>query len=266
MYLGITRGGTMRRYVMIPLIAAVLFAASAVLISVQPLARSAEAAPAGGVTDVRFGDHITYERAVLDFDASPTGEPPRYSWRYREGDTVIRVRLPETQATALTGGNGLGRAFSHYQVVRKDGGWLYVDLFLNSAARNVNVFSLDDPGRIVVDVTPGAVQLSPTPVHENGVYVMSPRPGSAAGPGEMMVHGYARPFEATGVWRVKDAGGQIVRRGTYTTADWASTWGAYSFWVDYPASLSGQSGTLEIGSASARDGSFTGASVPLYFR
>lgn len=256
----------MRRYIMLPLIAAVVFAASAVMISVQPLARSAEAAPAGGVTDVRFGDHITYERAVLDFDASTTGEPPRYSWRYREGDTVIRVRLPETRATALTGGKGLGRAFSHYQVVRKDAGWLYVDLFLNSAAKNVNVFALDNPGRIVVDVTPGAVQLSPAPVHENGVYVMSPRPGSAAGPGTMTVHGYARPFEATGVWRVKDAGGRVVKQGRYTTADWTSTWGAYNFRVNYSGSMSGETGTLEVGSTSARDGAFTGASVPLYFR
>lgn len=256
----------MRRYIMLPLIAAVVFAASAVMITVQPLARSAEAAPAGGVTDVRFGDHTTYERAVLDFDASPTGEPPRYSWRYREGDTVIRVRLPETKATALTDGQGLGRAFSHYQVVRKEAGWLYVDLFLEGAAKDVNVFSLEDPGRIVIDVTPGAVQLSPTPVHENGVYVMSPRPGSAAGSGTMMVHGYARPFEATGVWRIKDSEGRIVKQGRYTTADWASTWGSYNFRVAYPASLSRESGTLEVGSTSARDGSFTGAVVPLYFR
>lgn len=254
----------MRRYTLIPLLAALVFTISMATLAVQPLTKKAEAAPAGGITDVRFGDHIAYERAVLDFDASPTGEPPRFSYRYNYGDTVIRVRLPETQATAMTGGVGLGRAFSHYRVVRKEGGWLYVDLFLKDAARSVNVFSLDDPGRIVVDVTPGSVQLLPSPAQANGTTVMAPRTGRAVGP-NFQVHGYGRPFEASGVWRIKDSSGQIVRQGRYTTADWTSTWGAYSFRPGYPASLSGEEGTLEVGDLSARDGSFKGVSVPLYF-
>ncbi|WP_047866559.1 Gmad2 immunoglobulin-like domain-containing protein [Rubrobacter aplysinae] len=258
----------MQRYTRIPLLAtlaAMVLAASAAAIAIQPLTKTAEARTAGGVTDVRFGDHITYARAVLDFDASPTGEPPRFSYRYRDGDTVIRVRLPETRATALTGGQGLGRAFSHYRVVRQNAGWLYVDFFLTDAARSVNVFSLDDPGRIVVDATPGAVQLLPSPTQANGTTVMAPRAGSAVGPG-FLVHGYGRPFEASGVWRIKDSSGQIVEQGRYTTADWTSTWGAYSFRPDYPATLKGERGTLEVGSLSARDGSFDGAAVPLYFQ
>lgn len=256
----------MRRYIFIPLLAALVFAASAVALAANPVTEKAEAAPAGGITDVRFGDHLGYERAVLDFEASPTGEPPRYSWRYRDGDTVIRVRLPETTATAKSGGPGLGRAISHYRVVRKKAGWMHVDLHLTGAAESVNVFSLDDPGRIVVDVTPGAVQRSPSPAHANGTYVMAPRPGTAVGPDDMLVHGYGRPFEASGVWRIKNSGGRVVSQGRYTTADWTSTWGAYGFRVDYPPFLSGKRGTLEVGSLSARDGSFNGATVPLYFR
>jgi hypothetical protein len=258
----------MRRYTLIPLIpvlAALVFALSVTTLAVKPLTKEAEAAPAGGITDVRFGDHITYERAVLDFGASPTGEPPRFSYRYNDGGSVVRVRLPQTRATALTGGPGLGRAFSHYRVVRKQGGWLYVDFFLKGAARSVNVFSLDDPGRIVVDVTPGGTQLLPNPAQESGTTVMSPRPGSAVGP-EFRVHGYARPFEASGAWRIQDSSGRVVKQGRYSTADWTSTWGAYSFRPGYPASLSGERGTLQVGSLSARDGSFTGVTIPLYFR
>lgn len=253
----------MRRYTLVPLLVAVVFAAS---VAAQPTARTAEAAPAGGVTDVRFGDHITHERAVLDFRASPTGEPPRVSWSYRTGDTVVRLRLPETRATATAGGPGLGRAISHYRVVRTSPGWLYVDLHLTGAARSVNVFTLDAPGRIVVDVAPGGTQLFASPAHANGTYVMAPRPGAAVGPGEFRVGGYARPFEASGVWRLKDSDGRIVRSGLYTTTDWTTAWGAYGFRTGYSATLSGERGTLEVGSLSARDGSFRGVSVPLRFR
>lgn len=253
----------MRRYTLVPLLVALVFAAS---VAAQPAANTAGAAPAGGITDVRFGDHLTHERAVLDFLASPTAEPPRYSWSYREGDTVIRVRLPETRAAAEAGGRGLGRAISHYRVVRAEPGWLYVDLHLTGAARSVNVFALDAPGRIVVDVAPGGTQLFASPAHANNTYVMAPRPGATVGPGELRVSGYARPFEASGVWRLKDAGGRIVSRGIYTTTDWTSAWGVYRFQADYPAALSGGRGTLEIGSLSARDGSFSGVSVPVRFR
>jgi len=256
----------MRRYASIPLVVALVFAASAVAFTSEPATRSAGAAPAGGITDVRFGNHMAYERAVLDFEASPTGEPPRFSWRHRKGDTVVRVRLPETTSAVKSGGPGLGRAISHYRVVRKVGGWMYVDLHLTGAAKSVTVFSLDDPGRIVIDVTPGAVQLFPSPAHANGTYVMAPRPGTVVGPGGMTVHGYGRPFEASGVWRIKDSTGRVVSRGRYTTADWTSTWGAYGFRAGYPGFLSGTRGTLEVGSLSARDGSFSGAAVPLYFR
>lgn len=253
----------MRRYTLLSLLVAVVFAAS---VTAQPATQTAEAAPTGGITDVRVGDHITYERAVLDFESSPNGEPPRFSWRYRDGDTIIRVMLPETKATTITGGQGLGRAISHYRVVRTQPGWLYVDLHLDGAASSVNVFSLDDPGRIVVDVAPGGNQLFASPAHANGTYIMSPRAERTIKGGELRVHGYGRPFEASGVWRIKDSDGRIVSRGTYNTADWLSTWGHYSFRATYPDALSGERGTLEVGSLSARDGSFSGASVPLRFR
>ena len=252
----------MRGYTLVSLLVALAFAAS---VAAEPGARSVEAAPlgAGSLTDARFGDHLTHERAVLDFRG---GAAPEFGWSYKRGDTVVRVRLPETQAASVTGGAGLGRAISHYRVVRSQNGWLFVDLHLKGAARSVNVFELRSPGRIVVDVTPGGLQTISSPSHANGMYIMSPRVGNAVGPGEFRVSGYGRPFEASGAWRLKDSGGKVVSRGTYTTADWASAWGAYSFRATYPERLSGQRGTLEVGQFSAKDGSFSGASSPVRLR
>lgn len=250
----------MRGYALVSLLVALAFAAS---VAAEPGARNAQAAPVDGLKDVRFGDHITHERAVLD---SRGAAAPEFNWSYRPGDTVVRVRLPETQATAVTGGPGLGRAISHYRIVRSQNGWLFVDLHLRGAARSVNVFELRNPGRIVVDVRPGGLQTLPSPAFAGGTYIMTPRGGTEVGPGEFRVSGYGRPFEASGVWRLRDSGGQVVSRGIYTTADWSVTWGAYNFRATYPERLSGQRGTLEVGKFSARDGSFSGASVPVRFR
>ncbi len=251
----------MRGYTLVSLLVALAFAAS---VAAEPGARSVEAAPlgAGGLTDARFGDHITHERPVLDFQGASA---PQFGWSYRPGDTVVRVRLPETQATSVSGGAGLGRAISHYRVVRSQNGWLFVDLHLRGAARSVNVFELRDPGRIVVDVRPGGLQTVTAPARAGGTYVMSPRGGTQVGPGEFRVNGYGRPFEASGVWKL-NSGGRVVSQGIYTTADWSVTWGAYNFRATYPEHLSGQRGTLEVGKLSARDGSFSGASVPVRFR
>lgn len=252
----------MRGYTLVSLLVALALAAS---VAAEPSSRSAEAAPvgtSGGLTDVRFGDHIAHERAVLDFRSAAA---PEFDWSYRPGDTVVRVRLPETQAAFVTGKSGLGRAISHYRVVRTKPGWLFVDLHLKGAARSVNVFELRDPGRVVVDVRPGGLLTIPSPARADGTYVMTPRGGAEVGPGEFRVSGYGRPFESTGTWRLENSAGKVVDRGFYTTADWTGAWGTYSFRVAYPERLSGQRGTLEVGEISARDGSFEGAVVPLRF-
>lgn len=250
----------MNRHTLVPLLIALVLVTS---VAAQPVVESAEAAPANGLTDVRSGDHGGYERAVLDFRASTA---PEFSRSYRNGDTVVRVRLPETRSTDISGGKVAGDAISHYRVVRTKPGSLFVDLHLEGAARSVEVFALDRPGRIVVDVTPGGTQLRPGPKSANGTYIMSPRSGAAVGPGEFRVGGYGRPFEASGVWRVKDSDGRVVSRGNYKAADWADTWGAYGFKATYPERLGGERGALQVGQLSARDGSFEGAAVPVTFR
>lgn len=250
----------MNRYTLVTATVAVLLAVSAA----QPATEEARAGTSGALTDVRFGDHASHERAVLDFEGS---KAPEFAAReHRDGNTVVRVRLPESKSAEVTDGKLPGDVVSHYTVVRAKSGSLFVDLHLKDAAGSVEVFGLDRPGRVVVDVTPGDGQLRPAPERADNTYVMSPRAGSGVGPGEFRVSGYGRPFEATGAWRVKGPGGKVVSRGNYTTTDWAEAWGVYGFRAAYPERLGGQRGTLEVGQHSARDGSFEGVAVPVKFR
>lgn len=230
----------------------------------------AQAAAPDTLQNVRFGDHVTFERAVIDLGSGgvPAKFAPDFSSSYRDGDWIVRVKLPTVTMTNKTDGAGLGRAISKYYVVRSgsSAGSLFVDFYLTGAARSVDVFKLDNPARIVVDVTPGGTTLFPAPVAGTRTVVNVPRTDRLVGSENFTVAGYGRPFEASGAWRIKNAGGRVVRQGTYTTSDWSVTWGAFRFSASYPMSLSGHSGTLQVGEFSPRDGSFRGVSVPLEFR
>jgi hypothetical protein len=230
----------------------------------------AQATATDTLQNVRFGDHVTFERAVIDLghDGIPGQFAPTFFSSYRNGDWIARVKLPGVTATSKTDGAGLGRAISKYYVVRSPGttGSLFVDFHLTGAARSVNVFKLDNPARIVIDVTPGGTTLFPRPVAGARSVVTKPRAGNLVGPGTFAVTGYGRPFEASGAWRIKDASGRVVRQGIYTTNDWMATWGSFKFSASYPASLSGGNGTLQVGEFSPKDGNFEGVSVPLKFR
>lgn len=222
------------------------------------------------IQNIRFGDHTTFERAVIDLGHGgvPAQSAPTFSSSYKQGDWIVRVNLPSVTATSTTDGSGLGRAISKYYVVRSRSstGSLFLDFHLTGAAKSVNVFKLDNPARIVVDVTPGGTTLSPRPVTGASTVVTRPRTDNLVGPDTFTVSGYGRPFEASGVWRIKNASSIVVSRGIYTTSDWTTTWGAYRFSAGYPSSLSGHSGTLQVGELSPKDGSFRGVSVPLRFR
>jgi Immunoglobulin-like domain of bacterial spore germination len=222
------------------------------------------------VQNVRFGDHVTFERAVIDLghDGIPGQFAPTFSSSYRSGDWIVRINLPTVTATSKTDGTGLGRAISKYYVVRSPGATksLFVDFHLTGAASSVNVFKLDNPARIVIDVSPGGTALFPKPAAGAGTVVTKSRASDLVGPGTFTVRGYGRPFEASGAWRVKDASGSVVRQGTYTTNDWSVTWGSFKFSASYPASLSDGKGTLQVGEFSPKDGTFKKVSIPLKFR
>ncbi len=225
--------------------------------------------PADTVRDVRFGDHGSFERAVIDlgYSDAPADFAPEYRWTTNGSGTIVRVTLPTADATFTTDGFGLGEGISRYYVVRSlNGQRLAVEFHLTGSAGTPEVFFLNYPGRIVMDVPTTGQNLYPKPVVGENVVLKQPRAGYTVGPDIFTVTGYARPFEAQGTWRIKDAYGNIAREGTYLTSDWATTWGRFAFSADYPTYLGGQGGTLELGEYSARDGSFVGASVPITFR
>lgn len=247
-----------------------MFLISALAISLAaPATAQQSTGSADTLLDVRFGDHVSYERAVIDLgrDELPSDFVPYYSWTVLDGGTILHVHLPSVNSTKTTDGKGLGVAFSRYYVTRAaPGGHLDVDLQLTSVAGPANVFYLNYPARIVIDVPVNGENPYPKATYGDSTVVTQPRAGYTVGPDMLTVVGYGRPFEARGTWRIKDSSGTVVKKGSYTTTDWAETWGTYSFSADYPDSMSGKSGALEVGSLSAKDGSFEGVSVPLTFR
>ncbi len=219
---------------------------------------------------VSFEDHGTFERAVITLGKGsvPGDFAPTFSSSYRDGDSLARIKLPTVTKSLKTDGAGLSRAISRYYIVRSPGAArsLFVDFHLKGAAKSVSVYKLDNPVRIVIDVTPGGTMLLPKPATGARTVVTGPRARSLAGPRTFIVTGYGRPPEARGAWRIKNADGRVVRQGAYTTSDWAATWGSFKFSASYPSRLSGRRGTLQVGELSARDGRFRGVSVPMRFR
>jgi hypothetical protein len=249
-----------------------LFVALAVLFAGPAAAQvTASSAPEDTLQELRFGDHITFERAVLDFGTQEVSADfaPVHPWARSDGNTVVRISLPTIDSTLTTDGEGLGKGISRYYVTRAEtGDHLVVDLYLTDEAGPVDVFYLNYPARVVLDVPVYPELENPYPEAAFGerVVVTQPREGYVVGPDLFTVTGYGRPFEAHGSWRIKDAEGEVVSEGSYRASDWLDAWGRFSFAVDYPASMSGQEGALEVGEHSARDGDFEGVSVPLTFR
>lgn len=219
---------------------------------------------------VSFEDHGTFERAfiTLGHGRVPGDFAPTFSSSYRDGDTIARVRLPSVTRSSKTDGAGLSRVISKYYVVRspRTAGSLFVDFHLKGATKSTKVYKLNNPARIVIDVTLGGRTLFPRPAIGASTVVTGPRARNLAGPRTFIVTGYGRPPEARGAWRIKNSGGRVIKQGAYTTSDWAATWGSFKFSASYPARLSGRRGTLQVGELSARDGRFRGVSVPLRFR
>ncbi len=77
----------------------------------------------------------------------------------------------------------------------------------------------------------------------------------------LTVSGYSRNFEAANTIVLKDDRGKELVRETVTANDWSATWGYFEATLDLPP-FSGK-GVLQVGTASARDGSFEGVEIPV---
>ena len=211
---------------------------------------------------VRHGAHGGHERVVLDLGvgAEPAGTVPRWTLSSPRGDNLLRVDLPSVNATRVSDGglgDGLMRSF---HVVRAPEGGMFVD-FSSRGAFLYRVLQLEDPARLAVDFRPAdAPPTRPPPAAGGDTVLVEPRPDARVSD-PLTVSGYSRNPEAANTVVLTDTGGEILVRETVTGNDWTSTWGYFEATLDLP-SFSGE-GTLRVGAASARDGSFRGVEIPV---
>jgi hypothetical protein len=113
----------------------------------------------------------------------------------------------------------------------------------------------------VVDFEPTGEPLRSQPPAVGGDTVLvEPRAGDRVGD-PLTVSGYSRNFEASNTIVLTDPEGETVVSRTVTGNDWSSTWGYFEATLDLRP-FTGK-GTLQVGTSSARDGSFQGVEVPV---
>ena len=214
------------------------------------------------VLAVRHGIHGGYERVVIDLGTGeePAETIPQWTLASPNGDGLMRVTLPSTSATCVSdGGFGEGLLAS-YHVVRAPEGGMFVD-FLAHKAFLYRVLEIGDPARLVVDFKPTGADLKvPLPKEGGNTVLVEPR-SKARISDPLTVSGYSRNFEAANTITLTDSDGKVLVRRTVLSNDWGSTWGYFEATFDLPQ-FAGK-GTLQVGTRSARDGSFEGVEIPV---
>ncbi|QIN84928.1 hypothetical protein GBA63_21470 [Rubrobacter tropicus] len=214
------------------------------------------------VLAVRYGEHRGYERVVIDLGTGeePAGTLPRWTLSSPKGDGLTRIQLPSASATGVSDG-GFGKGLMEgFHVVRAPEGGMFVDLLARKSFR-YRTLELADPARLVVDFKPAGTPLKkPQPAAGGNTVLVEPRPGARVSD-PLTVSGYSRNFEAANTVVLRDARGKELVRETVTANDWSTTWGYFEATLDLPP-FSGK-GALQVGTTSARDGSFEGVEIPV---
>jgi hypothetical protein len=219
---------------------------------------------ADSIQQARFGEHESYERAVIDFgsEGAPASRVPAWSLSSPTGEGYARITFPGVGATLVSDGAFGGSIIDNFYVVRAPGGGMFVDVFATGAFQ-YRMTELSDPGRLVLDYRPASVDLSlPIPARAERTVLFQPREGEAI-TSPLRVSGYSRNFEASNTIVLRDSSGNVLSRSTILSNDWAETWGYFEAWLEFPA-FEGQA-TLQAGSESPRDGSFEGVEVPVTY-
>lgn len=230
--------------------------------SAVPQARGGTPGAADSIQDIRFGRHGGYDRLVIDFGKKNGAAVSVPLWRLSSpaGEGYSRIYLPGVRSTSASGGKLGGSIMDDYYVVRAPNGGLFVDVFATGGFR-YRVFGLDSPGRLVIDYQPSGSALGrPLPVRGRQVVVMEPRKGESVS-SPLTVEGYARTFEGQVTVLLKNSNGDVIARKSTKANDWSSTWGYFRTTLGF-RDFSG-TGTLQVGSASAKTGQFEGVSVPV---
>ncbi len=214
------------------------------------------------VLAVRHGMHPDYERAVIDLGTGeePTATLPQWTLASRNGDGLLRVNLPSANATCVSDGEFGDGLLGSFYVVRAPEGGMFVDFFARDAFR-YRVVELRDPARLVVDFEPTGKDLKvPIPAQGGDTVLVEPRPGAGIFD-PLVVSGYSRNPEATNSITLNGPRGRVLARRTVRSNDWSHTWGYFESTLDLPPF--GGTGTLKVGTGSARDGSFNGVEFPV---
>ncbi|HEY0826722.1 MAG TPA: LysM peptidoglycan-binding domain-containing protein [Bacilli bacterium] len=110
------------------------------------------------------------------------------------------------------------------------------------------------PGLSPDVIYPGYRLIIPLPSTRN-VVIFNPLPGTRIEPGQSL-EGYARVFEATAQYQIRDNNGQIVtKERTITTSEGAPAYGRFSAVIQFDAEPTTSEGQLWVYSYSAKDGS-----------
>lgn len=219
---------------------------------------------ADGIREVTFERREGYERAVVLFGSGGglASGVPSWSLSSPEGEGYARIAFPDVEVTLDSDGGFGGSILDNFYVVRAPGGGLFVDLYA-AGAFQYRVTELSDPGRLVVDFRPASVDLSyPIPVQAQRTVVFEPRARETI-TSPLAVSGYSRNPEASNTIALVGTDGSVLARGTALSNDWLDTWGYFESTLEFPA-FEGTA-TLRVGGASARDGSFEGAEVPVAY-
>lgn len=217
---------------------------------------------ADAILNVRFGLHEGYERAVVDLGTGDeTAETvPEWTLSSPAGDGLLRVNLPSVSTTEVPDGEPEGSLLDSFYVVRAPDEGMFVDFFAREAF-TYRVTELSDPARLVVDFKPSDDALTvPLPARGGNTVLTRPRAGTHVSV-PFVVSGYSRNFEASNTIILRDAEGEILARETVLGNDWSATWGYFETTLS-PSTFDGR-GTLQVGTQSARDGTFEGVEIPL---
>ena len=211
---------------------------------------------------VRYGAHEGYERVVLDLGTGerPAGMVPEWTLMSSTNGGLLRLTLPSVSRTDVSDGRLGDALLDGFYVVRAPEGGVFVDVFARKAFA-YRVLELSDPARLVVDFRPTGSPLKARPPAVGGDTVLvEPRAGAGIRD-PLTVSGYSRNFEASNSIVLKDSGGAVLAHRTVLSNDWTSTWGYFEATLDLRP-FTGK-GTLQVGTQSARDGTFQGVEIPV---
>lgn len=173
---------------------------------------------------IRLGVHPDRERVVLDLGARVDA-----SVEILADLGVVRVHLPGTVSASNPGAvTGRGLVAAVYAVTRADAGQprMFADVHTRARVRTELIILGD---RVAIDLWPAEGDWSPAPVVSARGALLSPRTLTR---GEVVVSGYAAPFEASGVLELVDANGQVVVQQLVSTHEWSATMGWFDAQVD----------------------------------